>query len=109
MPSTKKIPPRRPTPAPRTAAFTRQYEKDFRGLIHSGRYNMARLKEAMALLVANAGPLPPEWRDHALLGRWSKEGHRELHVEGDLLLIYRFSSDGTEVLFTRAGTHSQLF
>jgi len=49
------------------------------------------LKEVMLPLIANTGPLPPEWRDHELAGNWS--GHRECHVGGDFLLIYRFDTD----------------
>jgi mRNA interferase YafQ len=30
---------------------------------------MTRLKEAMLLLIANDGPLGPEWLDHALAAR----------------------------------------
>ena len=45
---------------------------------------MRRLKEAMLLLIANDGPLGPEWLDHPLVGDW--EGHRECHIGGDFLL-----------------------
>ena len=54
---------------------------------HSGRYDMRRLKEVMLLLIANDAPLGPEWLDHPLQGEWSD--HRECHVGGDFLLIYR--------------------
>ena len=48
---------------------------------------MHRLKEAMVLLISNEGPLPTEWLDHALTGDWM--GHRECHIGGDFLLIYK--------------------
>jgi mRNA interferase YafQ len=67
---------------------------------------MRQLKEAMMSLIANDGPLPPEWRDHALTGDWAD--HRECHVGGDFLLIYRLSG-GAAVVFVRAGTHADLF
>ncbi len=66
---------------------------------------MHRLKEAMLLLVANDGPLGPEWLDHPLKGDWTD--HRECHVGGDFLLIYHLNN-GT-VVFVRAGVHSELF
>jgi len=66
---------------------------------------MHRLKEAMLLLIANNAPLPPEWLDHALKGKWAD--HRECHVGGDFLLIYQ--SDASLVVFVRSGTHSDLF
>lgn len=70
---------------------------------------MNGLKEAMLLLVANNGPLPPEWLDHPLKGDWL--GHRECHVGGDFLLIYRLDDSGKTglVVFVRSGTHSELF
>ena len=46
----------------------------------SGRFDMPRLKQAMLLLIANDGPLGPEWSDHPLKGDW--DGHRECHVGG---------------------------
>lgn len=48
---------------------------------------MRRLKEAMLLLIANDGPLGPEWLDHALKGDWAD--HRECHIVGDFLLVYQ--------------------
>jgi len=67
---------------------------------------MRRLKEAMLLLIANEGSLPPEYRDHALTGDW--RDFRECHVGGDFLLIYQLRGDGA-LIFTRAGTHAELF
>ena len=34
-------------------------------------------------------------------------GRRECHIEPDLLLIYKVS--GTEIIFERTGSHSDLF
>jgi mRNA interferase YafQ len=44
---------------------------------------MKQLKEAMLLLIANDGPLAPEWQDHPLVGEWTD--HRECHIGGDFL------------------------
>ncbi len=70
---------------------------------------MNRLKELMMLIIANAGPLPPEWMDHALAGNW--RGHRECHAGGDFLLIYRTEDLPKHdfVIFVRCGTHAELF
>jgi len=94
---------------PRRSDFTREFAKDWTRLTRSGRFNMAQLKQVMLLLVANEGPLPAEWRDHALTANWAD--HRECHVGGDFLLIYRLSGDGTKaaVVFVRTGTHADLF
>ena len=94
---------------PRASDYTRNFLKDWQRLSRSGRYDMNRLKEAMTLLIANDGPLPPEWFDHPLTGEWA--GHRECHVGGDFLLIYTLddSSKSCSVVFVRSGTHSELF
>ena len=70
---------------------------------------MHRLKEAMLLIVANDGPLGPEWFDHALKGDWI--GHRECHIGGDFLLAYKIDDSAKigQVIFVRTGTHSELF
>jgi mRNA interferase YafQ len=105
MPSTKKPADKKRAKLPRSSDFTRQFEKDWERLSRSGRYDMARLKEVMLLLIANDAPLGAEWLDHPLKGEWVD--HRECHVGGDFLLIYQ--CDGAQVNFVRAGTHADLF
>jgi len=70
---------------------------------------MNRLKEVILLLIANDGPLEPQWLDHPLRGDW--DGHRECHIGGDFLLIYKLGDRGKTgvVIFVRAGTHAELF
>ena len=97
------------THPPRLSDHTKAFRKDWERLTSSGRYNLRTLKAAMLLLIANEGPLPAEWRDHALTGDWAD--HRECHIGGDFLLIYRLDDTGREakVIFVRAGTHAELF
>jgi len=90
---------------PRSSNYTKVFLKDWQRLLHSGRYDMKRLKEAMMLLMANDAPLGPEWLDHALRGDWAD--HRECHIGGDFLLIYQV--EGDHINFVRAGTHAELF
>lgn len=90
---------------PRASDSTKDFQKDWQELSHSGRYDIKRLKEAMLLLIANDGPLGPEWLDHPLKGDWAD--HRECHIGGDFLLMYQ--ADENLVLFVRSGTHSALF
>lgn len=97
-------------PQPRACDYAKAFSKDWERLSRSGRYDMARLKHVMLLLVANDAPLGPEWKDHPLKGDWA--GTRECHVGGDFLLIYdvddKVGKSGT-IHFLRAGTHSELF
>lgn len=107
--STNPVPAKR-APFPRDADYAKSFRKYWERLSRSGRYDMGRLKEAMMLLIANDGPLGPEWRDHPLRGEWVS--YRECHVGGDFLLIYRVDDAigrSGAVVFVRAGTHSELF
>lgn len=94
------------TSLPRAFEFTKDFIKDWKRLTHSGRYDLNRLKEAMLQLIANGSPLGQEWKDHSLKGGW--EGHRECHIGGDFLLVYSVNELG-KIVFTRAGTHADLF
>jgi mRNA interferase YafQ len=97
------------TSFPRVADYAKSFLKDWERLSRSGRYDMNRLKEAMMLIIANESPLGSEWRDHALTGNW--DGHRECHIGGDFLLIYKLDDSGKpgQVIFVRTGTHAELF
>ncbi len=96
-------------PLLRAADYAKSFLKDWERLSRSGRYDMHRLKEAMLLLIANDGPLGPEWLDHPLGGDW--QGHRECHIGGDFLLAYKLDDSGKHglIVFVRAGTHAELF
>ena len=58
----------------------------------------------MAALIAET-PLAAKHRNHRLVGNWN--GRMECHVSPDWLLIYRI--DGTDIVFERTGSHSDLF
>jgi len=94
---------------PRDFTRTKEFQKDWVRLTHSGRYDMNRLKEAMLLLIDNAAPLTAEWQDHPLIGEWAE--HRECHIGGDFLLIYKIdhSAKDERIVFVRSGTHTELF
>jgi mRNA interferase YafQ len=49
---------------PRTSDYSKAFRKDWERLSHSGRFDMRRLREIMLLLIANDGPLGPEWQGH---------------------------------------------
>lgn len=89
---------------PRRFNIEKQFRRDWEKLSRSGRFDMARLKQAMMLLIGNE-PFGPEWLDHPLTGQW--RDCRECHAGGDFLLIYRAEDD--LVVFVRAGTHADLF
>ena len=80
---------------------TTRFEKDYRKAIKSGR-DMVRLKRTMTW-IAGEKPLPPELRDHKLVGNY--QGRRKCHLAGgDWLLIYKIAKN--TVIFERTGSHS---
>lgn len=105
--SSKKTAADKRTGLPRASDFTKTFLKDWERLSRSGRYDMKRLKEVMLLLVSNDAPLAAEWLDHELKGDWV--GYRECHIGGDFLLIYKLEDQDKQIIFTRTGTHSELF
>lgn len=95
--------------ARRRSGLAKRFAKDWKRLERGGRYPMQELKDLMQLLIENRGPLPPEFLDHPLKGEWSD--HRDCHVRGDWVLIYRINEtpQGEEIVFVRTGTHADLF
>lgn len=93
---------------PRDVKKTDDFLKDCKRLSRSGKHDLNLLKEAMMLLIANDGSLPPEWRDHKLKGDFGDV--RECHIKGDLLLVYQIAPAPLDkIIFMRAGTHSDIF
>lgn len=84
--------------------YTTQFKRDVKKVSQRG-YDMDKLKQGIDLLLSEERPIPANYKDHALKGRWKP--HRELHIEPDWLLIY--SIDGKECFFARTGTHADLF
>jgi mRNA interferase YafQ len=83
--------------------FTRQFVKDF-SLMQRRHKNIDKIIEIMSLIIWE-DPLPVRCREHKLAGDYA--GYTECHVEGDLLLIYRLPAG--KVIFSRVGTHSDVF
>jgi len=48
-----------------------------------------------------------KFKDHALVGNWS--GHRECHVQPDLLLIYKIEENILILELVDTGSHADLF
>ena len=105
MPSTKRPASARRVKLPRSSDVTKQFLKDWDRYADAGRRDLRPLKDVMLLIIADDVALPPEWKDHELKGPWS--GHRECHVGGDFLLIYKATVQA--VVFVRCGTHAELF
>nr|WP_240540778.1 type II toxin-antitoxin system mRNA interferase toxin, RelE/StbE family [Bifidobacterium vespertilionis] len=42
-----------------------------------------------------------------MVNNW--KGYREIHIEGDWLLIYRIERNELQLVLTRTGSHDQLY
>jgi mRNA interferase YafQ len=86
-----------------TLVFTHKFIKDL-DLMKRRRKNIDKILDVMAMIIWEE-PLPAKYREHNLSGDYN--GYTECHVEGDWLLIYKLPEG--KVVFTRTGTHSDLF
>ncbi len=85
--------------------YTTQFKRDLK-LSKRRNKDLKSLQKIMELIEGEQ-PLSPRLKDHPLSGNWL--GHRELHIEPDWLLIYKIIPKQKIVIFTRTGTHSDLF
>ena len=85
--------------------WTKQYKKDVK-LAKKRNYKMEELYSVVEKL-ANDEILEERYHDHSLEGNW--EGHRELHIRPDWLLIYKKKDNLLILELSRTGTHSDLF
>ncbi|GAA0372749.1 hypothetical protein GCM10008932_24860 [Alkalibacterium iburiense] len=69
---------------------------------------MHELKKAVDVLIKKDEKLlRSKYKDHALKGQW--KGYRELHIQGDWLLIYKIDHKRIILTLTRTGSHDDLF
>ena len=83
--------------------FTNQFIKDIK-LLQKRRMDIDALFDILIKIIWEQ-PLPYYSREHNLSGDYS--GYTECHVKGDWVIVYRFFSG--KVIFTRTGSHSDLF
>ena len=83
--------------------FTTQFKKDLK-LLKKRHYNQDELFDILVKIIWGE-PLPEHCGEHGLSGNYS--GFNECHVKNDWLVISYFCEEG--VVFSRTGTHSDLF
>ena len=86
---------------------TTQFKKDFKASLKRG-LNPNKLKEVLFLL-QQGEIIPEKYRDHQLQPNKRYKNCRELHIEPDWLLIYKYSDDKLILILIRTGSHSDLF
>jgi len=82
---------------------TKQFSRDVKRMRKRGK-DLEKLQEIVNLL-AEGTSLPPNYRDHPLIGPWQPS--HDCHIEADWILIY--TVDKESLRLERTGTHSDLF
>lgn len=82
-----------------------KFKKDYKRILKRG-YDIAKLEKVILLLASNQ-ELPPEYKDHVLIGDFAN--FRECHITPDWLLIYTIQEQELILVLLRTGTHSDLF
>lgn len=85
---------------------TKQYEKSFKKLKHSGKFDETELNKVIDILCREE-KLGQIYQDHDLHGEY--DGYRECHIHGNILLIYRTEEQKLVLVLFDIGTHSELF
>lgn len=88
---------------------SKKYDRSFKRLKISGKLKPAILKNLYRAInsISRGEKLDQKFMDHALWGQYV--GHRECHVQGDLLLVYKIEKDVLILLLADMGSHSYLF
>ena len=84
-----------------------QFKRDFKQSLKRG-LNIQEFMKVLDLLQKGA-VLPEKYQDHPLRSSKDYKNCRELHIEPDWLLIYKYSNDNVLLYLIRTGTHSDLF
>ncbi|MBO1306920.1 type II toxin-antitoxin system YafQ family toxin [Enterococcus sp. 669A] len=91
----------------KTIKSTPTFERDYKSL-KKKHYNMDKLEKAIVHLSnRDTEILRRKYKDHALKGHLN--GLRELHIEGDWLLMYQIKNDILELLLIATGSHDHIF
>ncbi|MDR2546406.1 MAG: type II toxin-antitoxin system YafQ family toxin [Lachnospiraceae bacterium] len=85
--------------------WTSQFKKDYK--LATKRGLPIELLDDTIRKLSRGEALPPSYRDHELSGNW--KDHRECHIRGDWLLIYRIEGNDLILVLSRTGSHSDLF
>ena len=79
----------------RTFSRTSQFKKDVKLAERRGK-NLAKFKAVIDLLI-DGEVLPPQYKDHPLLGNFA--AGRDCHIEPDWILIYTLTENNSHVRF----------
>ena len=83
---------------------TTRYKKSLKKMLKRGK----DIKKIVAVveMLAKGESLPPQYKDHALVG--DLVGFRDCHIENDWVLLYQIKNDILILTLVDTGTHSDL-
>nr|SFZ88088.1 hypothetical protein LREN565_1201 [Loigolactobacillus rennini] len=70
-------------------------------------YDISQLENVIDVLIKNDVQKLKQYGDHSLKG--SYQGFRELHIQPNWLLVYRFEDNCLKLYLLNLGTHDDLF
>ena len=88
-----------------TVKWTSRFKKDYKRMLKQG-VDIGLLDQVIRKLSAGES-LPPEYRNHPLIGSYT--GFQECYIKPDWLLIYRYERDVLVLVLPRTGSHDDLF
>ena len=88
-----------------TVRATNRFKKSAKRIVKRGK-DSQKLKDIVDIL-AKGKKIADSYKDHPLIGNW--QGHRELHIEPDWLLIYKIEENILILELVDTGTHADLF
>ncbi|MBO4250627.1 MAG: type II toxin-antitoxin system YafQ family toxin [Paludibacteraceae bacterium] len=85
--------------------YSSSFKRDIKRCQKRG-LNLLLLQEVVDLL-RTTGTLPPKYRPHRLVAKYA--GYWEAHIQPDWLIVWEQNEDQLYLLFTKTGTHSDIF
>lgn len=86
--------------------ITKRCEKDIKNY-KKKHYDFSLFCEVVELLANDDKKiLKTKFKDHALFENW--KGYRELHLEKNILIIYKIDEEKLALTLTRIGSHDDL-
>lgn len=84
--------------------LTSRYKKSLKKMLKRGK----DIKKIVAVveMLAKGESLPPQYKDHALVG--DLIATRDCHIENDWVLLYQIKNDILILTLVDTGTHSDL-
>ena len=86
--------------------YSKEFKKSLKRIIKQGK-NIDKLLIVVDIL-AKKQPINQKYRDHALYDDKRFKGCRDIHIEPDWILIYKYVEDELILLLINTGSHSQV-